>query len=359
MFAIAGLGNDRPMDTALISLATMELPAPSDGSVVPEWIHLMPKGQVRARDGRGPWHYEDAKEVIAESFARHRRIHVDENHSTRTAAKLGMSAPARGYITQMEERTDGIWGKVDWTKTGKALLSDRAYWGISPVLSYDKTSGKVVAIAHAALTNDPALRELLALNATEYGDMFSAKLARMLGLSETASETEIETTLATRLGDSGEGEEALTTSLSQIGAAMGLEGDVSLTTILSAAKGLKAAGDAQTEQLASLQTEVTGLKEAGKRKAAEDFVDGAIRDRRAGVKASREDYVALHMEDAGRCEKIIKGLPKLDPTIATIEPPAPPEGEVALSTEQRRIADLLGVDPAEMAKTLVNEEDQQ
>ncbi|QEW21222.1 Mu-like prophage I protein [Marinibacterium anthonyi] len=355
MFAIRAVGDDRRMDNELIFLSTIPLPAPAQGTIVPEWVHLVPKGTFQSRDGRGPWVYTDAKALIEESYARRRHIHIDENHSTDTAAKIGFSAPARGFITEMEERENGIWGKVQWNESGKALLSDRAYWGISPVLSHDKKTGRVSAIARAALTNDPALRELIALNSTETM-MDRSKLARMLGLSEDASETELETTLATRLGDDGEKDTALTTSLSQIGTAMGLEGEVSLSAILATAKGLKAAGDAQAEQLATLQTEVTGLKEAGKRKAAEDYVDGAIRDRRAGVKASREDYVALHMEDAARCEKIIKGLPKLDPTNATIEPPAPKEGEVALSTEQQCVADMLGLDPAAMAKTISDEE---
>ncbi|MBN8190472.1 phage protease, partial [Sulfitobacter sp. 1A10445] len=117
------------MNTALVSLSTIPLPAPANGQAVPEWVHLVPKGRVQARDGRGPWHYDDAKAVIEESFSRRQRIHIDENHSTDTAAKLGLSAPARGFITEMEERADGIWGRVDWNESGRALLSDRAYWG--------------------------------------------------------------------------------------------------------------------------------------------------------------------------------------------------------------------------------------
>ncbi|ALF02058.1 MULTISPECIES: phage protease [Salipiger] len=343
------------METALVSLAMMELPASADGPSVPEWIHLMPKGRVQARDGRGPWHYEDAKAVIAESFARRRKIHVDENHSTRSAAKLGMSAPARGYITEMEEREDGIWGRVDWTRTGEALLSDRAYWGISPVLSYDKSTGKVLAIAHASLTNDPALRELLALNSTEYSDMFSAKVAKMLGLSEDASEDDITAALAKRL-DKGEGSEELSTSLSEIGAAMGLEGEVSLATLITTAKARQAASDEQQEAFAALQTKVRTLEEGGKRKAAEDFVDGAIRDRRAGVKASREDYVALHMENPERAAKMVAGLPKLDPTSTVLEPPAAKEGEVTLSTEHRQVARQLGLSDDEMIAAMKAEQ---
>ncbi|WP_158971988.1 phage protease [Chachezhania sediminis] len=341
------------MENALVTLSAMELPAPGEGAVVPEWVQLLPKGQVAAYDGRGPWHYDDAKRVIEESFSRRRRIHIDENHSTDTAAKLGLAAPARGFITEMEERADGIWGRVDWTESGRALLSDRAYWGISPVLAYEKLTGKVAAISRAALTNDPALRELLALNSTEKPDMFAAKVAKILGLSEDASEDDIVAALGKRLDKSGEGEAAMSSSLSRIGTAMGLEGEVSLTAIIAAATGLKAAGTEQTETIATLQSRVNTLETNGKRKAAEDFVDGAIRDLRAGVKASREEYVTLHMESPERAEKLVAGLPKLDRSGTTITPPAATqEGQATLSADQSAAARLIGVDPKAYAETL-------
>lgn len=337
------------MENATATLAAIELPRPAEGATVPEWIQLLPKGEVQARDGRGPWHYQDAKAVIETSFSTRRKIHIDENHSTDTAAKLGMSAPARGFITEMEERDDGIWGRVDWTESGKTLLADRAYWGISPVLSYDKKTGKVSAIARAALTNDPALRELLALNSTETNHMFAAKVAKLLGLSEDASEDEIMKALGARLEKAGEGEEML----SSIGTAMGLSGELTVATLVATAKGLKSAGGEQTEALATLQAEVQALRDGNARKAAEDFVDGAIRDLRAGVKASREDYVTLHMESPDRCQKLINGLPKLDRSTTTVTPPAPrADGEVALSTDQAAAARLIGVDPKLYAETL-------
>ncbi|SDF71611.1 Mu-like prophage I protein [Salipiger thiooxidans] len=88
------------MNTALVSLSTILLPAPANGQTVPEWVHLVPKGWVQARDGRGPWHYDAAKAVIAESFSRRQRIHIDENHSTDTAANAHFAAevPLRLFI---------------------------------------------------------------------------------------------------------------------------------------------------------------------------------------------------------------------------------------------------------------------
>ncbi|WP_121064719.1 phage protease [Chachezhania antarctica] len=341
------------MDNALITLSAMELPAPGEGAAVPEWVQLLPKGQVAASDGRGPWHYDDAKQVIEESFSRRRRIHIDENHSTDTAAKLGLAAPARGFITEMEERADGIWGRVDWTDSGRALLSDRAYWGISPVLAYEKQTGKVSAISRAALTNDPALRELLALNSTEKTDMFAAKIAKMLGLGETATEDEIAKALEAKLKTKDESEDALSGALTEIGAAMGLDGDLTTATLVATAKGLKSAGGEQSEAFATLQAEVQEWRKSSKRDKAEAFVDGAIRDLRAGVKASREEYVTLHMENPERAEKLIAGLPKLDRSGTTITPPAATqEGQATLSADQAAAARLIGIDPKAYAETL-------
>lgn len=338
-------------DTVLIPLSALELPSPAAGSV-PEWIHLVPKGRFKARDGRGPWSYQDAAATIEESFRRRAKLHVDLNHSTETAAKLGLEAPAVGYITEMEERENGIWGRVDWTSRGTELLSDRAYWGVSPVIEY--SGGVVRAIARAALTNDPSVANLTPLS-TKETDMFLSKVAKLLGLSEDASEEDVLAALEKAQAPDEVPNEALST----IGSALGIEGEVSLTAILATASGLRSASTDQGQALAALQTEVTALRDGNKKRDAEAFVDQAIRDKRVGVKASRENYVALHMENPQRARELVAALPTLGASPTSIEPPKPADGQAALSTEQRQIADLIGVDPAAMQKTLREEESQQ
>ena len=76
----------------------------------------------------------------------------------------------------------------------------------------------------------------------------------------------------------------------------------------------------------------------------------ALAARRVGVKASRDEYVALHVENPERTEKMISALPKLDTTHTTIEPPKS-EGTEALSTSEASVAAMLGIDPAKMAET--------
>ncbi|WP_159099558.1 phage protease [Alloyangia pacifica] len=341
-------------DTVLIPLSALELPGASAAGPVPEWIHLVPKGRFKARDGRGPWSYQDAAATIEESFRRRAKLHVDLNHSTETAAKLGLEAPAVGYITEMEERENGIWGRVDWTSRGTELLSDRAYWGVSPVIEFDERTREVRAIARAALTNDPSVANLTPLS-TKETDMFLSKVAKSLGLSEDASEEDVLAALEKAKDPTEVPNEALST----IGSALGIEGEASLTAILATASGLRSASTDQGQALAALQTEVTELREGNKKRDAEAFVDQAIRDKRVGVKASRENYVALHMENPQRARDLIAALPTLGASPTSIEPPKPADGQAALSTEQRQIADLIGVDPAAMQKTLREEESQQ
>lgn len=309
---------------SLIPLSAMELPAQEPGSV-PEWVHLVPSGPFGARDGRGPWLYSDAAAVIRESFTTRKRIHIDLNHSTDTAAKAGLEAPAVGYVTEMEERETGIWGRVDWTERGKALLSDRAYWGISPVIAFDKTTGAVRAIARAALTNDPAVAELTPLSTKETEGMFLKTVAKTLGLGEDASEEDVTAALKKKLDGKDKGSEALAT-LSTVAEALGAQADASPEALLATVKTLKAGASESAETIATLQTRVKSLEDGGKKKAAEDFVDGAIRDRRVGVKAARDEYVTLHVENSVRTEKMINALPKLDSTHTT---DAPPNDEVA------------------------------
>lgn len=127
-----------------------------------EWVHLVPAGTFSGSDGRGPFRLADAPAVIAASLAGG-KIPFDENHSTDLAAPRGAPSPARGWIVAMQSRPDGIWGRVEWTGEGRALLGQRAYRGVSPVFESDK-SGTVLRVLRAALTNVPNLPQLATMH---------------------------------------------------------------------------------------------------------------------------------------------------------------------------------------------------
>ena len=118
-------------------MAALDLPLAGE---VPDWIHLLPtaKGELRTFDGRGPYKLADAAAVIAASMAADPRdggsLLVDENHALELSAPKGGPSPSRGRIVEMQARADGIWGRVEWSESGRALLAERAYRGISPVI---------------------------------------------------------------------------------------------------------------------------------------------------------------------------------------------------------------------------------
>ena len=340
-----------PLLTAL--LASQDLP--HDGEhAVPEWVHLLPAGDlIRTGDDRGPYRVEDAPAIIAASFAQADRLPIDENHATDLAAPRGEPAPARGWIVAMEARADGVWGRVEWTGSGAALVADRAYRGISPVILHDKTTKVIRAILRASLVNRPNLRGLTALNSEEPQTMsFMDKLIAKMGLKAGATEDDILAALP------GTETPALQSALTEIGTALGVQGGET-AAIVAAAKLAGTGKDALVSLQAQVETLTTKLKETETAKAratSEAFIDAAIRDRRAGLNGSnREDMIALHMASPDTAEKLILGMPKLGPTGATVEPPKK-DGEVSLNAEQRLAADLLGISPEKYLETLKAEQ---
>jgi phage I-like protein len=336
-------------------LATHDLPPPSDAPAAPEWVHLLPGplGMIRTGDGRGPYRVEDQARLIADSFAETDHLPIDENHATDLAAPRGEPAPARGWIVAMEARPDGIWGRVEWSSAGQALLADRAYRGISPVILHDK-AGVIRAILRASLVNRPNLRGLTALNQEELQTMsFMDKLKEMLDLPAGATDDDILAAIAGR-----EGGPAMQSALADIGAALGVEGGGTAAVVAAA----KLAGTGK-DSLVALQAQVDGLqaelervRKSEARAASEAFIDNAIRDRRAGLNAgNREDMIALHMASRETAEKLILGMPKLGPSGASVEPP-PKDGEISLNAEQRQAADLLGVPHDKYLETLKAEQ---
>ena len=124
---------------------------------VPKWVQLVPGGTFSGDDGRGPYHLEDASAVIAASLKPGDKLVFDQDHATDRSLVSGIPAPARGWITALQARDGGIWGQVEWTEEGKRLLTSKEYRGVSPVFSHDKTSGRVLRVLRASLTNAPNL----------------------------------------------------------------------------------------------------------------------------------------------------------------------------------------------------------
>jgi len=308
------------MKTAPQTIALMQAqPLPQAGGV-PDWIHLIPAGtEILTSDHRGPYRVIDPQAVVAASTG---KLPIDENHAIDLAAPRGEASPARGYIVELQARADGIWGRVEWTETGRALVADRAYLGISPAVIHDGEK-RILAIARASLTNRPNFRGLTSLHMET---SMTTAVAKALGLADDASEDQI----LGAIGKLSQPQTALQSSLSQIGIALGVADGAAPDAILAAARAKTAAMPAEItalqSELATVSQGFAALQQQILREKAEAFVDAAIKEGRVGVKPMRDRYIAMHMADAKGTGELIGALP------AVIAPL--PNGDTALQSAE-------------------------
>jgi phage I-like protein len=290
------------------SIASIHAAFAPEADAPPEWLHLLPAGEFRGQDGRGPYRLRDAARVIAASRL---PLVVDENHATDLAAPEGRAAPARGWIVELQARADGIWGRVDWTPPGRQLLAERAYRGISPVFVHAKKTGEVTALLRAGLTNAPNLPQLATLHHEDPDTMdLLAELRALHGLPADAD-------AAAAIEACRAAHQAITAhaaALDAIAAAAGLppgQEAAALATALQAQR--RDAGEAgrMREELLALQAQLAALKQQAARERAERFLDEAMKAGKPIPRALREHYVARHMQDAAAVEKEIGAMVSL------------------------------------------------
>ena len=130
---------------------------------LPEWVELLPAGpRLVGTDGR-EW-VNDAPEAILSAFQVEPSLVIDWEHASELRATQGLSAPAAGWVDQLESRDGAIWGHVQrWTETAARQILAGEYRHLSPVFLYEKNTGRIRKLVSAGLTNHPNL-PLVALN---------------------------------------------------------------------------------------------------------------------------------------------------------------------------------------------------
>ena len=163
MLALAHAADD------LFATCVVEIPAGDP----PEWVQLMPAGELNARDGRR-WRLEDPAGVVAATRQRAGAADLvfDYGHQTDYAKENGQPAPAAGWIRDVEVRAGDIWGRVEWTERARAAIKAREFRYVSPTFTHTR-AGAVECIHRAALTNTPAL-DLPALASRHSNDPLNA-----------------------------------------------------------------------------------------------------------------------------------------------------------------------------------------
>ncbi|HHQ6625725.1 TPA: phage protease [Serratia fonticola] len=178
-------------------------------------IQLFPAGQFRSSDTRptecAHWFIDGtiAKRVIAALAKRKNPIVIDYEHQTYATEQNGAPAPAAGWWSGSNtvwREGSGLFAEgVEWTAKAAAHIAAKEYRFISPVFAYDPSTGEVLAVANAALTNNPALDGMAPVQlaaARAYLTQLNPKedpamdellkiLRKLLGLPEDASEQDI------------------------------------------------------------------------------------------------------------------------------------------------------------------------
>ena len=158
----------------------------------PEWVELIPPGpNVIGRDGRQWLFDEQAGTLVQSSFlGRAIDLPIDWEHATQHRASKGESAPAAGWIKQLELRNGALWGLVDWTPRASAQVINREYRFLSPVFDFDPDTTRIARLVSAGLTNKPnfLLTALNQENMEVTPVTLSPALLTALGLPATATE---------------------------------------------------------------------------------------------------------------------------------------------------------------------------
>lgn len=167
----------------------------------PEWVHVLPRGELVARDGRR--FHIDPEALVARFQADGVDIAIDLDHALALRAPKGEAAPAQAWLKALDARPDGLWGQVDWLDGGKTVLAARTHRYLSPTFHHDD-SGRatwlhsVALVAAPAMAGTPALASALTLPETRTTETRPMKgIATALGLTEDASEQACLTALGT------------------------------------------------------------------------------------------------------------------------------------------------------------------
>jgi phage I-like protein len=146
---------------------------PEDG-----WFHLVPKGRFPIADPQAQGRKivqvvdDEAVRSMLDRFKADSKqqnfagLLVDFDHFSYDADK---SSKAAGWVTELESRADGIWGRIRWTDEGEALLRGGAFRFVSPV--WDKvesqklgaTEVRPLRLESLGVTNAPNMRGMVPL----------------------------------------------------------------------------------------------------------------------------------------------------------------------------------------------------
>ncbi|QSX32618.1 phage protease [Shewanella avicenniae] len=160
-----------------VGTVACSLVLPTNNSELDTRVQLLPDGLFKATDGRpfdvpsGQWLMDERawQSLQQHAAARTNDYVTDYEHQTLRTEENGQPAPAAGWFKPSAlgyEPGFGLFASsVEWTAKARAYITAKEYRFISAVFAYDKATGRVQELLHIALTNNPALDGLKAIAA--------------------------------------------------------------------------------------------------------------------------------------------------------------------------------------------------
>jgi len=170
-------------------------------------LQLFPSGEFTAPDGAllgaGPWHLDKAlADNLMDAVSGLDDLLIDYDHQsllfTQNKQALAAAGTFNGSGLQWQDNQGLFATGVQWTAAAKQKINSGDYRYISPLFTYDSQTGAVTQLISIAVTNNPAIKNMQAielaaasfLNPPEKNTM-NKKLIALLGLAETADQEAI------------------------------------------------------------------------------------------------------------------------------------------------------------------------
>ncbi len=348
------------------------------GPQAPELIRILPFGEVVLGDGRDPfWVTQESLGKIMEAWnLRGNDMVIDYEHQTVT----GQEAPAAGWVKALFPASDGLWARVEWTDRARVYLEKKEYRYFSPVVQLGE-GRLVVDLLHVALTNFPALTNLVPLvlqnqrsmdsdqvtgiRGTEQREggrekliaeecieirgesMIIEELRTIFGLQDEATEAHILTLAADLVKNKKQQLPALPLEIIK---SLGLKEDDSAANALQRIESLKA----EVENVAVIREELISLKKEQSIQKAEQLIQEAL-------SSKRTTPAELDLAD-GRLRRLAQDDPDFfrELILSRLENWAVPghigggsQSLLALNSEERTICQTFGIMPEEFLKNKV------
>lgn len=191
----------------MVNLSTATFDRELNKGDAPDWVHLLPSGHIKARDGR-EFELVDPDAVVRAFEADAIDLPIDFEHQVdRKAEGATGPIPAAGWIDSLKSEPSGIWVHVAWTATAREMISKREYRYLSPSILYHPQSKQIIRLKGAGLVHRPALH-LTALASqedtmTEITDFRSA-IIQALGLPADADDQAVLDAIKAQIGAAGE-----------------------------------------------------------------------------------------------------------------------------------------------------------